>query len=300
MSQQVETGKAIRQTGVRSRVAVSKRFRMGALGLCLVLPSFLLLVALVIVPIIGAVLTSLHTDTGKFTLQYYSLMFTDPVMRSDIIFTIKVTLLSTLATLVVSYPLSVYLRFGKGFVINWIQRLYFIPMFIPSVIATYSLIALYGQHGWMDTILHHMGNSHYPKIIFALRGLILSQLWFHIPFTTMLLTSSLEGVPNSQIEGARDIGANYFQILLKIIIPLTSKTTLVAITFIFMGVIGGYTAPYMLGPNAPQMLGVLIEQTFGVYLEPAQASALAVLMFLLCTIVGVFYIRSMIKDNVEN
>lgn len=300
MSHQLEVKNVRGKTGIRGRVTLSKRFRTGALGLSLVLPSFLILVALVIIPIIGAVITSLQTDAGTFTFKYYRLMFSDPVMRSDILFTIKVTLFSTVGTLIFSYPLAVYLRFGKGQVVQWIKRLYFIPMFIPSVIATYSLISLYGQHGWMDTILHHLGNSHYPKIIYDIRGLILSQLWFHIPFTTMLLASSLEGVPDSQIESARDIGANYVQILLKIIIPLTSKTTLVAVTFIFMGVIGGYTAPYMLGPNAPQMLGVLIQQTFGVYLEPAQSSALAVLMFLMCTLVGFIYIRSMVKENQEH
>ncbi|MNC95224.1 hypothetical protein D3C83_122940 [compost metagenome] len=79
--------------------------------------------------------------------------------------------------------------------------------------------------------------------------------------------------------------------------PLSYKTLLVSLTFVFMGVIGSFTAPFLVGPNAPQMLGVAMEQIFGVYQEEEQASALAVFMFLLCSAMGYFYIRSMIKDD---
>ncbi|MNY50101.1 hypothetical protein D3C86_1855780 [compost metagenome] len=65
----------------------------------------------------------------------------------------------------------------------------------------------------------------------------------------------------------------------------------------FMGVIGSFTAPYLVGPNAPQMLGVSMEQVFGVFQDRQLAAALAFFTFLLCSFIGYFYVLSMIKEE---
>jgi len=127
--------------------------------------------------------------------------------------------------------------------------------------------------------------------------LILANLWFNIPFTTMLLSSALAGIPDALIESAKDVGASRIRIFLRFIVPLSYRTMLVALTFIFMGIIGGFTAPYLIGPNAPQMMGVAMQQVFSVYHETEQAVAYAVFMFLLCSFMGYFYIRTMVKDQ---
>jgi ABC-type spermidine/putrescine transport system permease subunit I len=113
----------------------------------------------------------------------------------------------------------------------------------------------------------------------------------------MLLSSALAGIPNALIESAKDVGASRTSIFLRFIVPLSYRTMLVALTFIFMGVIGGFTAPYLIGPNAPQMMGVAMQQVFSVYHETEQAVAYAVFMFLLCSVMGYFYIRTMVKDQ---
>lgn len=126
--------------------SLSKR---GMLGLALVIPSFLILLVVVIIPILYAVKESLIDQYGTgYGLANYIRLFTEPAMRRNIMYTISVTLVSTALTLVISYALAIYLRFGKGVVVKWIGRLYFIPMFVPGVIATYAIITMYGNHGW--------------------------------------------------------------------------------------------------------------------------------------------------------
>lgn len=276
---------------------MSKNVKMGMFGLLLVLPSFLLLCLVVIFPIVLAVLESLKNDQGGFDLSRYVYLFTDSVSRKNIWFTLKVTLVSVALVLLISYALAVYMRFSGGRIVKLIQRTYMIPMFIPSIIASYGLINMYGNHGWLSRLLLPLGIESFPKIIFDYKGLILANLWFNIPFTTMLLSSALSGIPDAIIEGAKDVGANRIQIFVRFIVPLSYRTMLVALTFIFMGIIGGFTAPYLIGPNAPQVLGVSMQQIFSVYQETELASANAVFMFLLCSVMGYFYIRTMIKDE---
>lgn len=276
---------------------MSKSFKRGLLGISLVLPSFLVLVFIVVLPIISSFKESLTNDEGGYDLSNYKFLFTDKLMRSNIIFTLEVTVISSLLILAISYFLAVYMRFNNGFAVRWIRRLYMIPIFIPTVIATYGLIQLLGNHGWASRILVHLGEDSFPRIIYDMKGIVIANLWFNIPFTTMLLGSALSSVPDSVIESAKDIGAGRLRIFRRIILPMTYKTMLVAVTFAFMGVVGSFTAPYLVGPNAPQMLGVSMEQVFGVFQDRQLAAALAFFTFLLCSFIGFFYVRSMIKDE---
>ncbi|MMZ66638.1 hypothetical protein D1872_291490 [compost metagenome] len=87
------------------------------------------------------------------------------------------------------------------------------------------------------------------------------------------------------------------KLFVRFILPLTYKTFLVAVTFVFMGVIGSFTAPFLMGANSPQMLGVSMQQVFSVFQEREQAAAMAFFSFLLCSVMGAFYIRSMSQEE---
>ncbi|WP_322904076.1 ABC transporter permease [Paenibacillus campi] len=276
---------------------MSPSVKRGMLGLALVIPSFLILFVVVILPILYAVQESLvDQNSGEFGLGNYIRMFTEPAMRNNIVYTLNVTIVSTVIALLISYALAVYLRFSKGWVARWINRLYFIPMFVPGVIATYGLITLYSNHGWMARLLLLVGIDTFPKIIYSYSGLVIANLWFNIPFATMLLSSALAAVPNSVVDSARDAGASSLQLFFRFILPLSYKTMWVALTFIFMGIIGSFTAPFLIGANSPQVLGVAMQQVFSNYQETHTASAMAVFMFLLCSVMGYFYIRTMGQD----
>ncbi|MBE1445742.1 ABC transporter permease [Paenibacillus sp. OAS669] len=268
------------------------------LGIAMVIPSFLILLLVVVIPIVLAVLESFKDDdTGAFTLSNYTFLFADSFMRRNIGFTLSITLVSMVIVIFISYLLAMYLRFNQGKIADWIRRLYFIPMFIPSVIGTYGIISMYSNHGWLARFVLLAGGDYFPKVIYSYSGIVLANLWFNIPFATMMLSSALSGIPNSIVESAKDAGAGRLQILLRFIIPLSYKTMLVAMTFVFMGIIGSFTAPFLIGPNAPQVLGVAMEQMFGVYKEIGRTSATAVFMFILCSFMGYFYIRSMIQEE---
>lgn len=275
---------------------MSKELKMGILGLILVIPSFLLLFVIVVMPIALSFVESLRNDAGGYDLSRYQFLFTDKAMRANIVFTLKVTIVSCVMVLLISYALAVYMRFSSGRVVEWIRKTYMIPIFIPGVIATYGLINLLGNHGWLSRFLLLIGIT-LPRIIFDEKGIIIANLWFHIPFTTMLLSSALAGIPNSVMESAKDVGAGRLRIFVRFVFPLSYKTFLVASTFVFMGILGSFTAPFLVGPNAPQMLGVSMEQVFGVFQEREQAAAIAFFTFLLCSVLGFYYIRSMVKEE---
>lgn len=275
---------------------MSKEAKQSMLGLAMVLPSFAILLIVVIVPIIQTFVLSLGNDSGGYDLHRYAYLFTDKGMRSNIVFTLRVTAITCVSVLLVSYSLAIYMRFNQGPIVDLIRRTYMIPLFIPGVIATYGLINLLGNHGWLARMLELIGVE-LPRIIFDEKGIVIANLWFNIPFTTMLLSSALSAIPSSVIESAKDVGVGRWTLFTKFILPLSYKTFLVAATFVFMGVIGSFTAPFLIGANSPQMLGVSMQQVFSVFQEREQAAAIAFFSFLLCSVLGAFYIRSMAVEE---
>lgn len=275
---------------------MSKEIRQSITGIAMVLPSFAILLIVVIIPIIQSFIMSLSNDSGGYDLSRYTFLFTDKGMRDNIVFTLRITVITCVVVMLISYSLAIYMRFNQGPIVNLIRKTYMIPLFIPGVIATYGLINLLGNHGWLARMLEVVGVT-LPRIIFDEKGIIIANLWFNIPFTTMLLSSALSGIPSSVIESAKDIGVGRLTLFTRFIFPLSYKTFLVAITFVFMGVIGSFTAPFLIGANSPQMLGVSMQQVFSVFQEREQAAAIAFFSFLLCSVLGAFYIRSMAQEE---
>lgn len=275
---------------------MSKEARQSLMGLAMVLPSFAILLIVVIIPIAQSFIMSLSNGSGGYDLSRYIYLFTDKGMRSNIVFTLRVTAITCVSVMLVSYTLAIYMSFNQGPIVNLIRKTYMIPLFIPGVIATYGLINLLGSHGWLARMLMGVGIT-LPRIIFDEKGIIIANLWFNIPFTTMLISSALSGIPSSVIESAKDVGVGRLTLFTRFIFPLSYKTFLVALTFVFMGVIGSFTAPYLIGANSPQMLGVSMQQVFSVFREREQAAALAFFSFLLCSVLGAFYIRSMAEEE---
>lgn len=273
-----------------------KETKLAAAGLAMVLPSFAILLIVVIIPIVQSVILSLSNGEGGYDLSRYQYLFTNKGMRANIWFTLRITLITCALVLLISYALAIYMRFNQGPIVELIRKTYMIPLFIPGVIATYGLIHLLGNHGWLARLLDGTGIT-LPRIIFDEKGIIIANLWFNIPFTTMLLSSALAGIPSSVIDSAKDVGAGKLRLFWQFVFPLSYKTFLVALTFVFMGVIGSFTAPFLIGANSPQMLGVSMQQVFSVFQEREQAAAMAVFSFLLCSVLGAFYIRSMAKEE---
>ena len=128
------------------------------------------------------------------------------------------------------------------------------------------------------------------------KGIILMNLWFNIPFATMLMAASLSKIPNSTIEAARDAGADRFRILKQMILPLTYRDIFVAATFVFMSNISSFTTPYLMDGNNPQMMGISLYTQFnnGHY---EKAAALSVIMFLFSVLSAIVYVYTNMKEN---
>ena len=280
------------------RIEEAKR-KQKVYGLLMVLPSFLVICLMVLYPIARSIQTSfMDPKTQAFSLINYQQLFTEPYMVANIRFTLTVVLFTVLIVAAVSYLLALYITFSDSWFARTIAKLYLIPRFIPTIVAVYAMMNVVKDTGALNRLVNELCHIDFkPGLMFTPRGLVLTNCWFNIPFSTMLIGAGLQGIPRSIIESARDVGAGRLRVFASMIFPLSAKDFLIATTFVFMGNVSSFTTPYLMGARAPMMLGVALQQEFSSFFNMERAAAISVFLFLLSSLMGGFYIYNNLKAS---
>jgi ABC-type spermidine/putrescine transport system permease subunit I len=295
----------------RRRSDRADRLREAVLGMLLVTPPMLVLLFLIVIPAFQAATFSLGLvpsdnltySTGQHlirsdtpTLDVYRDLLASPFIRDDLSMTLWITVLSVLFVAIVGYVLALYVRFGGGRLPQIVRSLYLIPMFVPVVIASYAAVTFYVDRGFLNGLLHAIGIP-YASPAYKPAGVVLTQIWFNIPFAVLMLGSGLDGIEDELIEAAHDVGAGFLTVLWRIVLPMNVVPLLIVLTFTFIGVIGSFTIPFLIGPIAPQMMGVASQAYFSNYNQPQPAVAMAVLLFLIAAVAGAIYVWATSRSN---
>jgi ABC-type spermidine/putrescine transport system permease subunit I len=256
---------------------------------------------MVIWPILSAVVRTIWLPradgTYGFSLETYTFFFSDQYSLNNLSVTLWTTGLCAVLLLIICLPIALYLRFATGPIATFVQSLSIFPMFVPSIILSYAVIRVLGPNGTVDLVLNAV---HLPKIrspYLTPWGPVIGLVWDNIPLTVLILVAGLGNVSTQSIEAARDVGAGRWSVLWHIILPRISNSILVAISFTVLGIFSAFTLPYVLGPAAPEMMGPYMQRTFRDVNDPVNAITQAVISFGFCIIFGLFYVRSVAKNQ---
>ena len=236
-------------------------------------------------------------DKKGFTLGAYREFIDSKELRSDLWVTLWVTVLSTAALVLLCIVLAFFVRFSKGRAGRIVSTLYVVPMFIPTVIASYALVTFWQQNGKLAGVLHAAGLPDGWVPGFTSLGVVIGLVWTNIPFAVILLASAMQGVADVLVEAARDVGASWLRVIWSVILPLCRLPIVIIVTFTAIGTLGNFTIPDLMGPNAPQMLGVAMTDYYQSYGEPQQAEVMAVLVFLAALALSAFYVWASRADR---
>ena len=286
-----ETAAALRPAPVQSKRPI---------GLLFVAIPVLLVLWLIIWPIIAAVIQTLWIKTPdghELSAKTYQFFFSDGYSLANLSITLWTTGVCAILLLLVCLPIALYLRFSDSKIAAYVQGLAIFPMFVPSIILSFAFIRVLGPNGTVDLLLNAMQLPHIRSPYLTPWGPVIGLVWDNIPLTVLILLSGLGNVSNQSIEAARDVGAGRFALLWHIILPRIANSILVAISFAVLGIFSAFTLPYVLGPAAPEMMGPFMQRTFRELMDPTTAITQAVVTFGFCIVFGLFYVRSVAKNQ---
>ena len=89
-------------------------------------------------------------------------------------------------------------------------------------------------------------------------GVLILQVWKNLPFALLILLGSIQSIGDDVIDAARDLGANSFARLKKIIAPLTISSMQAALIIIFIGALADFSFQSIAGPTNKYSLSQLM------------------------------------------
>lgn len=246
--------------------------------MALVLPAALFAGVVFLVPVVVLLAQGVHID-GQWTLSAYADFFSKSLNRTVFFRTLRLAALVTVIAAIIGYA-AAYATVSlpersKGRMIGLIV----LPLMISPVARTYAWIVLLGRTGIINKALVSIGLSDEPiRFLFTETAVTIGLLQLFLPLMIIALISALENMPRDAVPAARVLGANWFQVFWKVILPLTREGLVIGGTLVFTGSMTAYITPAILGGSKVLMLETLLYQRVTVANDLVSASVIAFIL----------------------
>ena len=168
-----------------------------------------------------------------------------------------------------------------------------IPFWTNSLIRTYAIKLILGKQGLINIALSSIGLIDAPlDLLYTPGAVICGLVYILFPFMVLPLYSNLEKLDHSLIEAARDLGANGFQVLRKVIIPLTLPGIVAGVLIVFLPAMGMFYISDLLGGAKNLLLGNIIKNQFLSSMDWPFGSAISIAMMLLMGVLMLAYFQA--------
>ncbi len=270
------------------------RLRSISITLLMLSPGLLGFFGLFFYPIMVTLIRSLRPEGQQvgWTLEHYVIFLMEPRARDVIVLTFVLSVGATLCSILLSIPLSLALRRKlRGH--RFYRLTMLVPRVVPGLIGALGLLLFFGSRGWLNLFLIQFVPfiDEPVSINYTIPGLIVFYTWLYFPFTALTTLSTLEALDPGVEEAAEVAGANRWQVLRHVVIPLIMPGILAGSVLTFMSAFGAFSIPLIAGGNYRPLAVEIYKQ---IDLTPARwsaASARAMIMALLQVVFLTLYMR---------
>lgn len=214
---------------------------------------------------------------------------------------LKTTLISTLASIVLGVPLAHVLALANSpdaphqALGRALRLLLTLPMVIPPVVAGLALLTTFGRRGLLGSFFHTLGID----IGFTTTAVILAQIFVSMPFLVISLEGALR-TRGMRLEGAaRNLGASRTQVFFEITLPVTLPAVASGTALTFARSLGEFGATITF---AGSLQGVTRTLPLEIYLQreidtPTALALATVLLLVAVVVIGAAGVISAISSS---
>jgi multiple sugar transport system permease protein len=287
-------------TGRSKKPVMSDRTRAERrLGMMLVAPAIIVMLAVTVYPIVSAFILSLQRADLRFPqnnqfigFDNYGSVLSSTLWWQDVLHTAIITFFSVGVELVIGMLVALAMHrviFARGAV----RAIALIPYGIITVVAAYSWrYAFELDSGWIPGLLG-LKSDPLASSTGSYVAVIISEIWKTTPFMALLLLGGLALVPDEIHEAARVDGASTWQRFWKITIPLMKPAILVALLFRTLDAFRIYDTVVIFnsGAHNTETLSVLASNQLLNRLNLGLGSTVSVLLFVMVAIIAFVFIK---------
>ena len=222
-----------------------------------------------------------------FTLDNY-IRLADPLYFKVLMHSFYMAIIATLLCLIIGYPFAYIVAKMPEKWRPFMLFLVIVPFWTNSLIRTYGLKIVLGTQGVLNKSLLALDIIDKPlRIMYTETAVMIGLVYILLPFMILPLYSAIEKLDDTYLEAAKDLGANKFQTLLKVVLPLTMPGIIGGCLLVLLPALGMFYISDLLGGAKNLLIGNVIKSQvlnardwpFGAATSIALTVAMAIMLY---------------------
>ncbi len=234
----------------------------------------------------SGVLTNIHT------LDNYLSFLTDSYYLALIPTSLGLSFVATLATLICSYPIALFLYRAPD---RWRNIMFVVtiaPLLVSSVVRTFGWMSLLGDQGVINVVLISFGVISQPlELVNNYLGVFIGLVEILMPYMALCLIAGFGRLDSFCEEAAASLGASPLRRFWYVVFPLTLPGVMLGCLLCFVLALSAFVTPKLLGGGRVFLLATEIYDQAVVQLQWPMAATISVVILVLFTIALIGYSR---------
>ena len=249
------------------------------------------LLVFLVLPFVNVALLSvyLHSPTkiavAEFTATNYAKLW-EVYYATLFLRTLRLSLVVTVVCAVLGYPVAYFLARSTSRIMTVGLFLLIMPLLVSTVIRVFGWLVILGSEGLVNQGLRLLGARESVRLLYTEGAVIIGLAQQTMPFMVLPIMAAIERISPSLEEAARNLGANWGQMFVRTILPLSMPGLVSGSLLVFSVSMSAFVTPALMGGRRERMVGQQIyEEVLTAYNWPGAASLTIVLSVLMLGLV---------------
>lgn len=242
-------------------------------------PAMIVLLGVFILPMLLMLMLSFQDDNQAFTLKNYALFVQDSFYLEILWRTIRVSLWTVLATLLLGFPVAMYMAQASGKMRGIVTMFILAPHLISVVIRNFGWVVVLGEKGWINETLMKLGLIEQPlRLLYNELGVVIGLADSFIAYMVLALATSMYAIDPSLSKAASILGASRARTFFTVTLPLTLPGIIAGTTLVFSLSMSAFVTPALMGGTSVKVMPVIAYEQIMATLNWPLGAALAFLL----------------------
>jgi putative spermidine/putrescine transport system permease protein len=224
----------------------------------LILPAFLLMTLVYLLPILQVLVISVTEPQPGF--GNYERLWTNASVQRVIGTTLRIGGLTTLIALLLGYALAYKITLSPPRLRRWWIMAVLVPLWISVLVRAFAWVSLLRRQGLVNEALLAGGVIAEPlNMVWNEFGIVIGMVHYMVPYAVLPMLASMGEVDHRVLAAARGLGAGPVESFLRVFLPLSLPGVVAAAVLVFIFSLGFYITPALLGGGRTLMVAEWIK-----------------------------------------
>jgi putative spermidine/putrescine transport system permease protein len=221
------------------------------------------------------------------------------IYKSILVRTLGISLLVTLMTLILGYPVAYLLATSPMKTASILMMFVLLPFWTSLLVRTTAWMVLMQDGGVFTQMLNYTGLTFLMNMLGVIDGepqlfktrfaTIVAMTHIQLPFTLLPIYSVMKTISPNYMRAAKSLGGTPFYCFLRVYMPQTLPGVAAGCLLTFILCLGYYITPALVGGPTDQMISGFIERAINSENNWGKASALGVILLIATLILYYVY-----------